>query len=239
MRQVPASDAPPFGIVGNGRAARHIRHYFTLLGLPFVPWSRQEASAAPHETLSACGTVLLLIRDDAIVPFVEAWPVLAHKRLVHCSGSLVTPVAEGAHPLMTFGHAVYTLDEYRRMAFVVDVGGTPFPELLPGLPNPWFAVPQADRPLYHALCVMAGNGSSLLWLKLFDTLERRFNVPAAAAYPYLARVAANLGTDGEAALTGPLTRGDRDTIAANLNALEGDPFQAVYAAFVRAYDERS
>jgi hypothetical protein len=234
MRQVPE-----FGIVGNGRVARHFHHYFQLLRIPVLAWSRSEAGPSPPEALRSCGTVLLLIRDEAIAPLVGAWPDLRAKRLVHFSGSLVTPVAEAAHPLMTFGPDLYDLDAYRAIPFVLDAGGTPFAELLPGLPNPSYAIPAAQRPYYHALCVMAGNFSTVLWQKLFDELETRFDIPASAAHPYLARVAANLATDAGRALTGPLSRRDARTIAANLDALEGDPFQAVYSAFVRAHDERS
>ena len=109
MRQVPAFDAAPIGLVGDGRAARHFLHYFNLLGLPVCAWSRRASRASPPAVLAACRTVLLLIQDAAIVPFIEAWPALARKRLVHFSGSLVTTVAEGAHPLMTFGHDLYDL----------------------------------------------------------------------------------------------------------------------------------
>ena len=158
---------------------------------------------------------------------------------MHCSGSLVTPTADAAHPLMTFGRDLYDLTDYQAIPFILDAGRTPFAELLPGLPNPAFSIPSADRPYYHALCVMAGNFSTLLWVKLFDELQRRFDIPPSAAHPYLARVTANVTADGRRALTGPLSRGDIDTIASNLKTLDGDPFQAVYAAFVRAYEQRA
>ena len=53
------------------------------------------------------------------------------------------------------------------------------------------------------------------------------------------RKLANLLADGRQALTGPFTRGDRATMAANLSALDGDPFQAVYQAFARIHASRS
>jgi predicted short-subunit dehydrogenase-like oxidoreductase (DUF2520 family) len=238
VRQVPAFAVAPIGIVGDGRVARHLLHYLGLLGIATRAWARRTSAVAPDEALSSCATVLLLIRDDAIVPFAEAWPVLRQKRLVHFSGSLTTSVAEAAHPLMTFGPDLYDLDTYRSVPFVLDTGATPLDQLLPGLPNPWFAIPAAARPYYHALCVMAGNFSMLLWLKLFEEFERRFRIPASAAYPYVARTTANLLSEGGAALTGPLARGEEATISANLEALEGDPFHAVYLAFVRAYAHR-
>ena len=239
MRQVPGSHTTPIGIVGDGRAATHFLHYFRLLGLPVRSWSRRRATTGPHEALAGCDPVLLLVNDSAIAPLVRAWPALTAHRLVHCSGALVTSVAEAAHPLMTFGERFYDLDTYRRIPFIIDEGGTPFDELLPGLPNPSFRLRPADRPYYHALCVMAGNFSTILWLKLFTEFQNRLGIPAAAAHPYLAQVSSNLQHDPSRALTGPLGRGDVETVRANLNALEGDPFQAVYAAFERAYERRT
>ncbi len=239
MRQVPATDAAPIGIVGDGRLARHFHHYLSLLGRPAIAWSRRQHAADPPRTFESCRTILVLVRDEAIVPFVDAWPALRTKQLVHCAGSLVTNAAQCAHPLMTFGESVYDLPTYERVPFVLDVGATPFAELLPGLANPSFAIPAADRPYYHALCVMAGNFSTLLWRKLFDELEDRFGIPASAAHGYLSQVTALLLHDPGRALTGPLARGDGATISANLRALDGDRFHQVYEAFVRAYESRT
>jgi len=239
VRQVPASDATPFGIVGDGRVARHFRHYLKLLGLPVCAWSRRMGKSSPAQAVAACQTVLILISDREVVPFIETSPALRDKRLVHCAGSLVTPAAECAHPLMTFGPELYDLQTYRTISFVLDSGGTPFSELLPGLPNPSFTIAAEDRPYYHALCVMAGNFSTMLWVKLFDELQHRFGIPPSAAHPYLARMSANVIADAGRALTGPLVRGDRDAVAKNLKALDGDAFQAVYAAFARVYEQRS
>jgi 2-dehydropantoate 2-reductase len=238
VRQVPMRDVPPFGIVGSGRVALHFHHYFTLLGLPVCTWSRRAPDPPPPEALASCTTVLLLIQDAAIEPFVEAWPDLRTKRLVHFSGSLVTPKAAGAHPLMTFGPDLYLLEVYRTIPFVLEAGGPAFDAILPGLPNPAFAIPAAERPYYHALCVMAGNFSTILWSKLFEEFQVRLNLPPGAAHPYLAQVAANLMRDPGRALTGPLARGDAHAIAANLAALEGDPFHAVYSAFVKVHAHR-
>jgi predicted short-subunit dehydrogenase-like oxidoreductase (DUF2520 family) len=235
MRQVPTPGTAPLGIVGDGRVARHLHHYCELLKLSVRRWSRRADACSPVEALADCGTVLVLVPDRAIEPFIAAWPGLARHRLVHCSGSLVTIAAECAHPLMTFGPDLYDLPTYRSIPFVLDEGGTPFHDLLPGLPNRSFTIQAAERPSYHAHCVMAGNFSMLLWIKLFDLLEGRFNIPAEAAHPFLAQTARNLAADAGHALTGPLVRGDAATIAANLAALEGDPFHEVYAAFARAY----
>jgi predicted short-subunit dehydrogenase-like oxidoreductase (DUF2520 family) len=239
MRQVPQSDTIPFGIVGDGRVARHFSHYFTLLGRPVRQWSRRTSTETPVAALAPCRTVLLLIKDSAIEPFVDGWPGLKDHCLVHCSGSLVTPVAQCVHPLMTFGPGVYDLGTYRQIPFVLDAGANALDQLLPGLPNPWFALAPEDRPYYHALCVVAGNFTTLLWREFFARLETRLGIPAAAAHPFLAQTAKNLTADAADALTGPLARRDTDTIAANLRALDGDPLHDIYAAFARAYADRT
>jgi len=238
MRQVPVSQPPPIGIVGDGRLARHFHHYFQLLGLSVCQWCRRGSTTDPLLALASCETVLLLIRDDAIVPFVEQWPELKHKRLVHCSGSLVTPIAVCVHPLMAFGEQLYDLDTYASVVFAVDADTT-LPELLPGVPNEFFMVSPADRPYYHALCVLAGNVSTMLWAKLFEELEQRFGTPAQSAYPFLKIITANLLQDPRRALTGPFSRRDGETIRANLEALEHDPFRAVYAAVAGVYGYRA
>jgi predicted short-subunit dehydrogenase-like oxidoreductase (DUF2520 family) len=73
---------------------------------------------------------------------------------------------------------------------------------------------------------------------MFETLQNEFQIPAAAAYPYLQQQAENLIRDYKTALTGPLARGDRQTMEKNLAALGGDPFQEIYKAFVKAYEEK-
>jgi predicted short-subunit dehydrogenase-like oxidoreductase (DUF2520 family) len=239
MRQVPVADAAPVGVIGDGRLARHLTHYLHLLGIPVRQWSRRASTMSPEEACGECSTVLVLIRDDQIEPFIEARPGLKAKQLVHCSGALVTPRAVGAHPLMTFGDALYPEAMYRRIPFILDAGSPRLDRLIPGVPNACFTIPPADRPYYHALCVLAGNMSVLLWRKLFDELHQRFDIPPSAAAPYLEQTAANLIAAPDRALTGPLVRGDRRTIAANIQALEGDPFQAVYTACARAYEQRA
>ena len=44
MRQVPVGVAPPLGMLGSGRVARHLRHHFSHLGLDL----RLRTSSAPE-----------------------------------------------------------------------------------------------------------------------------------------------------------------------------------------------
>lgn len=155
---------------------------------------------------------------------------------LHFSGALVTPLAFGAHPLMTFGPDLYSLEKYKSIPFVVEEGTAEFSQLLPGLPNRHVLLKPEQKALYHALCVMGGNFTCLLWQKVFDRFAQDFGFAPDVAFPYMQQQMENLMLDYKSALTGPLARGDQATIEKNLAALAGDPFEDVYRAFVSAYE---
>ncbi len=180
-------------------------------------------------------TLLLAISDDALEPFLAAHPTLARKTCVHFSGSRTVPGAHGLHPLMTFGPKPYSREAYRAIPFVGEQGGLAFSEVFPSLPNPSWAIDPRDKARYHALCVLAGNFPTLLWAKAFEAFEAQLDLPRAILAPYLEQTLRNTLESGGTALTGPLARGDRGTVARNLDALDGDPYAAVYRAFARAH----
>jgi hypothetical protein len=226
----------PYGIIGDGRAASHFARYLSLSKIPYRQWSRKASRATgetPERALRGCHTVLVLIKDSAIETFIRAHPALAARRFVHFSGSLATPLAAGLHPLASFGPRPFTLSEYRRIHFIAERGGPSFGALFPRLKNPSCALAKELKPYYHALCVMSGNFSTLLWQKLFREFDRTLGIPRSAAAAYLECVCRNIGHDPETALSGPLSRGDDETLRRGLAALSGDPMRSVFAAFVR------
>jgi predicted short-subunit dehydrogenase-like oxidoreductase (DUF2520 family) len=204
--------------------------------MPFSTWSRkfetsdsdlkQKASAATH--------ILLLISDSAIADFVSAHSFLKEKLLIHFSGALEIPGVVGAHPLMTFGPDFYTLAEYQKIPFVL-TSQHAFAEVLPGLPNRSFKIAVGEKAYYHALCVMSGNFTTLLWQKMREGLTS-LHLPAEIADPYLEQVTKNILATPQLALTGPLARRDHLTMDKNLQALHQrqDPFEQVYRAFKNA-----
>ncbi len=236
-----------YAIVGGGRLARHFSEYFRLLEIPHSRWTRDHGSpfntyGVPDpakrlkQTVSNADRVLLLVSDKAIAALLKQYPFLHQSQLIHCSGSLRVPGVAGAHPLMTFADHLYELDTYQKVPFVLETGSD-FARLFPALPNPNFVMDVEDRARYHAMCVMAGNFSQLLWKGISDRFEQQFELPAATLHPYLKQLAENFIRAPESALTGPLTRNDQPTIARNLNSLDGDPLQDLYAAFVRFYEQ--
>jgi predicted short-subunit dehydrogenase-like oxidoreductase (DUF2520 family) len=233
MRQVPRNVS--YLLIGNGRVARHFQHYFSLLQLPFATWHRLESLPLLREQIRSASHILLLISDDGVDPFIDAHLSKSSAVLIHCSGSLNSRKAYGAHPLMTFGSAIYADDIYASLPFMIDDHALAFADLLPGLPNAHFRLDRRNKAKYHALCVLAGNFSCLLWQKLLGDFEQDLGWPAASAAPYLKQQMQNLLSDYRNALTGPLVRGDSLTLQRNLDALKNDPFQAVYHSFISCY----
>jgi predicted short-subunit dehydrogenase-like oxidoreductase (DUF2520 family) len=231
-----------YAILGDGRLGRHLRQYLTLLGQRCSGWSRNlaspfnthhdtEAETRLRRTIAPASHVLLLVTDDAISGLVRRYPVLHRHRLVHCAGAVRLPGIAGAHPLMTFADRLYTLEQYRRIPFLVESGYC-FDHLFPGLPNPHHTVPVGQKALYHALCVAAGNFPQILWQAVAERFAGELDIPAAALEPYLRQSLENWLADPAGALTGPLARGDAQTVSRNLAALDGDALRELYAAFV-------
>jgi hypothetical protein len=230
MGQVPYG---PYGIAGDGRLAHHLVHYFNLLRIPYRQWSRRGQSQ-PLETFAPCSRILIAIKDSAIEPWAREYRVLGgEQKLIHFSGSLSTPLAIGMHPL-TFSAGFYELADYQKIPFVCEEGAVDFSEIFPDLKNPHFTIKSEDKAYYHALCVMGGNFSVILWNKLFEEFKTRFHLPPEVAFPYLERITRNLESDSRQALTGPLQRKDLETIHKNLESLKGDSFQSIYQAFAKA-----
>ena len=191
-----------YALLGSGRLARHLGHYFRAEGLEMRAWARRpdpafndldlSAHADPDSRLEAavedCTHVLLLLSDDAIEPFVRRHACLRGRILIHCSGALALDAVPGAHPLMTFADALYPDELYRRIPFVTDADGPGFAELFPDLANPGYALAREKKALYHAYCVASGNFTSLLWERVFREFEAELGLPKAALLPYADRI---------------------------------------------------
>ena len=231
----------PYLIIGDGRLATHISRYFSLIGVPYQTWSRNssQTSKSLSQLSSDAERILLLISDDQIHPFVEGHPFLKKKMLIHCSGSRRFDFAHSAHPLTTFGKEPYELSRYQKIPFVLEKTGPVFTELLPGLKNPHFYLAPEKRALYHALCVFSGNFTTILWQKAMEVFEQELHLPKEILHVYLEQIVENLETNPKTALTGPLARGDRETLIHNLDALRSRPEQKLYYAFLNFLLEKN
>jgi hypothetical protein len=99
--------------VGDGKVARHFRHYFDLLGISYNQWQRTQSIKQLQQAVAQSDVVLILISDDAIDAFIHKNSFLQDKTLVHFSGTLTIDNAFGCHPLMTFGQDLYNLESYQ------------------------------------------------------------------------------------------------------------------------------
>ncbi len=252
MGQVPAerpdSGSSPYGFVGDGRLSRHWRHYFTSLGIPWKLWSRRLARPNGKPGLTApaaledCPVILLAVSDDAIAPVMARLRAegLDDRTFVHFCGGRTFEGAFGGHPLMSFAQALYEPAFYRDIPVFVDQDEThpdpiaEFRRLFPRLPNPCVPLKAEDKAYYHALCALAGGFTAVLWRDFFTAMETRFGAPRAALASYPRRIVENVIAAGDGALTGPVARGDSETIEAHLEALDGTALANVYRAFIAA-----
>jgi len=236
-----------YAIVGGGRLARHFSRYFHLLEIPHTRWARthntslntfEDADAVIRlrKSVDNAERVLLLVSDHAIQTLLKENPFLHGKRLIHCSGALSLPGVIGAHPLMTFADNLYELETYQSIPFMLDAGQV-FEEVFPGLSNLHFSIKAEDKARYHAMCVLAGNFSQVLWKGISDRFEQQLDLPAETLQPYLKQLVENFIQAPETALTGPLARDDHTTIERNLDSLDGDLLQDLYRAFIRFYND--
>ncbi len=240
-----------YAIVGGGRLAHHFSHYFHLLEIPYTCWARDrysplntyelpDAEQRLKKALAHADRVLLLVTDQAIAALLQQYPFLYEKQLIHCSGALSFLGVAGAHPLMTYAENLYELEVYQSVPFMLETGCS-FDSLFPELANPHFAIRAEDKARYHAMCVMAGNFTQVLWQGIANSFEQQLELPTQSLNPYLKQIAANFAHAPATALTGPLTRGDQHTIERNLRSLDGEPLHDLYQAFIRFYQsgERS
>ncbi|MBN2658555.1 MAG: DUF2520 domain-containing protein [Spirochaetales bacterium] len=221
----------PCAIVGDGRMATHFARYLELSGIPCKQWARKTSTEDPSVFFKETRAVFLLIRDDAIASFVEENPELKEMTLIHFSGSLYLEGIPSIHPLMTFSKELYSLEKYRSIPFIHEKGKISLRDVLPELPNPVQAMDFRMKSLYHSLCVLSGNFTTMLWQKAFSDFDEKLELDDRLLIPYMEQTFENLKSNWSEALTGPLARKDKATVERNLQALEGDLYQNVYRSF--------
>jgi len=204
--------------------------------------------------------VLISVPDDRLANVVadlvdggaiRAGQVVAHTSGAHGIGVLAAVSTVGAyplalHPAMTFtGHAT----DLDRLAAGVSFGVTAPEELRPlatrlvadlgGVPE-WVA--ESARPLYHASLVHGANHLVTLVNEAMDRLREAGVVhPEQVLAPLLRAALENTLRYGDAALTGPVSRGDAGTIAKHVATLRGvapDSLPA-YVALARRTADRA
>ena len=205
---------------------------------------------------AATGLLLIAVPDDALASVVTGLARTAALRpgqvVAHTSGARGLAVLDpalggGAHPLalhpaMTFtGHA----DDLSRLP------GTAYGLTAPAALRPFAArlvtdlggipewISEADRPLYHAALAHGANHLVTLVNEAADLLAAAGVAnPGTVLAPLLHAALDNALRLGDAALTGPVSRGDAGTVAKHLDRLPPESRQA-YLALARRTADRA
>jgi predicted short-subunit dehydrogenase-like oxidoreductase (DUF2520 family) len=184
--------------------------------------------------------VLLTVPDGAIqevaISLAELGPAPTGCVALHCSGALSADVlaplhARGysvgsVHPLQSIAHPVSGADRLEGSAFAVsgERDAVSVGRRLARAVGGWsFSVPVSKRPLYHAAASMASNYTLVLVAAAARLLveagapeEDALN----AVLPLVRGTLDNMGDMGPVgALTGPIVRGDAETVRLHLSAL--------------------
>jgi predicted short-subunit dehydrogenase-like oxidoreductase (DUF2520 family) len=243
VRQAPFK----YLLVGNGRLAIYLKDYFEQKNITFTHWCRSHDSLKTlNHHISSSTHVLLAISDDSLENFIlEHQSNLNGKTVVYFSGALYLRPCQfdriqifGMHPLMSFTGKRYGLDLYESINFICDVENA-FEQVFPQLMNPSYFINPKQKSLYHALCVMSGNFTSLLWSSIESEFKDNLNLPKNILNQYKEQVFKNVLNDSKTSLTGPFVRGDTNTIKKNQLALGGHQMKDLYDNFYKLYKQKS
>jgi predicted short-subunit dehydrogenase-like oxidoreductase (DUF2520 family) len=196
------------------------------------------------------GTDLLVVAtpDRAVAPVAAAVRPAAPGAggvVAHLAGSLglasLAPHAAIAalHPLVSLPSPEVGAARLRSGPWFAVAGHPIAQRVVADLGGRWFEVADADRATYHAAAAVASNHLVAL-LGQVERLARGIGVPPEAYLALAADTLANVAALGAAeALTGPVARGDWDTVARHLAALdpeEQEAYRALAAAARRLVD---
>jgi len=213
----------------------------------------------PPEVVAAADLVLLTVPDDVLpglVTGLAATGAALEGRLVaHASGRHGLAVLEPAvragalplalHPVMTFTGRPDDIDRLAGISFgvtapdslrlaaealVLEMGGEPV------------FIAEERRGLYHAALASAANHLVTLVVQAAGLLrEAGVDEPARMLGPLLEAALDNALELGDAALTGPVARGDADTVASHVRALRAAAPEALpaYLALARLTADRA
>ena len=194
------------------------------------------AYSSNQTLVDECDVVFVTVPDDVIESVVTelSWP--SGHGVVHCSGSrtldcLGTAVTQGAmvasfHPLQTFPTAIASMTRLQGTGFAV-TGNSGLVnwlhEIIVSFGGIKLAISDDSRSIYHASAVMAcGYVVTALQhsLKIWERLDISNEIALAALMPLMRTTMDNIQEYGvNAAVTGPIVRGDINTIEGHLQSL--------------------
>lgn len=227
-------------VLGAGRVGSALGAALRAAGHEIVAASGRAGRAA---VLAADADLLLIaVPDDALTAVSADVEPRAGRAVAHTSGAhrLTDTIGLALHPAMTFTGTAADVDRLRGIRWgvtardrdlaarlVADLGGVP----------EWIA--DEARPLYHAALAHGANHLVTLVNDAADALRAAgVGDPAAVLRPLLTAALDNVLAHGDAALTGPVARGDAGTVARHLAVLPA-ALTPAYRALARRTAERA
>jgi len=218
-------------VATSGVSDRSVRRAEELLpGVPLL---------APDEVVRRADLVLLAVPDDALPGLVRGLAVSGAFRAgqiaAHTSGahgvSVLAPAVEAGvlplalHPVMTFTGRQEDLARLAACSFGVTAADEPGWSVGEALVVEMGAepvrVPEHARPLYHAALAHGANHLAVLVRDAADVLHQAgIGSPERVLGPLLSAALDNALRHGDRALTGPVARGDAETVRAHLRVLD-------------------
>lgn len=238
------------GAVGPILAAAFTQAGHTLVGVSARSQNSQErvdailpgvAVVPPAQLVPECDLVVFTVRDQEIAPLVtelaqsqafRAGQLVAHVSGAHGLDVLQPAAAAGTiplalHPAQTFSGTSLDLQRLPgthwavnaprallavAQALVLDLGGIPH------------VLPDSARPLYHAALAHGANHLVIVVSQALRALRMAgLDDPSAYVEPLFKAAFDRAIQEGEAGLSGPVVRGDSQTVALHLNALQDGP----------------
>jgi predicted short-subunit dehydrogenase-like oxidoreductase (DUF2520 family) len=221
--------------------------------LPGVPVEKPSAVAR------GCDLLLLTVPDDMLPNVVrvlaDSGALHEGQYVVHTSGRhglavLAPAAAVGAkvialHPAMTFTGTTLDLERLDGCVFGLTAGADEralAEQLVAELGGRPTWVPEEMRTLYHAGLAHGANHLVTLVTEAMELLAAAGSAdPAGTLRPLLEAALDNALEHGDAALTGPIVRGDVRTVAAHLEDIEANRPDTLpsYVAMARATLDRA
>ncbi|KQW47019.1 glycerol-3-phosphate dehydrogenase [Nocardioides sp. Root1257] len=214
--------------------------------LPGVP------TLKPTAVARACDLLLLTVPDDmlgnVVTTLSDAGAIRPGQYVVHTSGRhgldvLAPAAALGArvvamHPAMTFTGTALDLDRLAGCVFGLTAGPAERPvaeSLVHDLGGRPMWVPEEMRTLYHAGLAHGANHLVTLVTQAMEMLAAAgADDPAGTLRPLLTAALDNALEQGDAALTGPIVRGDVNTVKAHLADITANAPQTLASYVVLA-----
>ncbi len=190
---------------------------------------------------SDCDVIFLTVPDGAIAQVWEQLKAMQirDKLVCHCSGVYSSSIfsdieAYGCsgysiHPLLAISDKETAYRELSNALFTMEGQGAAreaLADLLRGCGNRVIYLQEKDKPRYHAAAVLASNlVLALAQTAMEELMQCGFSRKDAqqALAPFMQANTAHLSVQSiEDALTGPVERGDAQTVRMHLDTLEGE-----------------